>query len=125
MDQLFLTYQILYIAAVGLQKLSLLLFYLRVFVQPWIRRWCKAFMVLLALGEMAMAVHPPFICGFYSKSAVRMKCVDLHISAITLASWSVVTDIAVLMLPIPALMTLQVSRKRRIGLITVFLIGLL
>lgn len=115
----------MYIAAVGLQKLSLLLFYLRVFVQPWIRQWCKAFMVFLALGETGMAVHPALICGFYIKGAGSGKCIDLHISAITLAAWSVATDIAVLMLPIPALMTLQASRKRKIGLITVFLIGLL
>lgn len=123
-DQLFIAYELLYIVAIGLHKLSLLLFYVRVFVQPWMRRWSRAFMVLLVLGETAMVVHPPLICELNSRDSGTI-CIDLQVSALILAAWGVVSDIAVLMLPVPALAALQTSRRRKIGLIVVFLIGLL
>lgn len=118
----------MYIATVGLNKLSILLFYLRVFIQPWICRGCKLIMVLLAMGELAMVIQPILVCKpDNTETGVNpgKKCLEFHISTIVNAGWAMATDIVVLMLPMPALMALQVSRRRKIGLMVIFLAGLL
>lgn len=44
--------------------------------------------------------------------------------ALTLAVWGLVTDIYILLLPISGVMRLQLSRKKRIALLTVFMSGI-
>lgn len=44
--------------------------------------------------------------------------------AMTLAVWGLVTDTYILLLPISGVMRLQLSRKKRIALLTVFMTGI-
>ncbi|KAI4218695.1 MAG: hypothetical protein L6R36_008805 [Xanthoria steineri] len=44
--------------------------------------------------------------------------------AMTLAAWGLVTDVYILLLPISGVMRLQLSRKKRIALLTVFMTGI-
>ncbi|PYI16935.1 hypothetical protein BO99DRAFT_434934 [Aspergillus violaceofuscus CBS 115571] len=108
-------------------KISILLLYKRVFplhreiVAAWIGIVADAvlytFCVAVAIGSLVQCaelsqLEAPY-CRFTSGTMITIQSVI-----------NVVTDFYVLLLPIPRLLKLQVSRRRRIGLLVTFMSGL-
>ncbi|RAK75465.1 NAD(P)-binding protein [Aspergillus fijiensis CBS 313.89] len=108
-------------------KISILLLYKRVFplhreiVAVWIGIVADAvlytFCIAVAIGSLVQCaelsqLEAPY-CKFTSGTMITIQSVI-----------NVVTDFYVLLLPIPRLLKLQVSRRRRIGLLVTFMSGL-
>lgn len=63
------------------------------------------------------------ISTVWDKSITNAKCLDLHAISVAGAITSITTDIVLMLLPVPVLWRLQVSRAKRIGLVFVFAVA--
>ena len=85
--------------------------------------------MIILLGELGMILQPFLMCkpwqAVYDKTILDATCGDVHASLIAMGVWAMVTDFAVLTLPVPALWRLHMTRRKRIALVLVFTIGLL
>ncbi|EKG21123.1 hypothetical protein MPH_01542 [Macrophomina phaseolina MS6] len=117
---------LLYVAALGLSKISILTQYLRIFIsrRTVIAIWaCVAFVSGYTLQGLIVGVFqctPPK--AFWDRT-IRATCINQIAYFFIAASLSIITDFAIILLPIPALRSLHVSRSRKIGLILSFAIG--
>lgn len=108
-------------------KLSVLLQFLRFFVTSKTRRACWALAWLVGVyGGVIFVVsiyscHP--IAFFWNKSIRGGSCIDLLAFWYTNAIFNIVTDIAVVTLPIHVLRTLQVPRQQKWALMVIFALG--
>jgi hypothetical protein len=125
--KVFWSLEILYNAAVFLTRASILLFYLRIFQQPWFRR-----LVWLALGvvfssAIIFSMIIIFQCipvnAIWDKSNTSAKCVNLHTLTFAAAGIGIGQDIVILFLPIPALAKLNMNSKKKSMVLFMFSIG--
>lgn len=123
-------FQIVYACALTTIKLSILLFYCRLFPkQSTSKRWRNC--------VYAMAVF--FICYFISATTVVIfqcrpisftwmrkgngKCINGLPFIYFSQSLQVLTDILILTLPIPVIWRLRLPRSKKIGVLGIFLLG--
>lgn len=117
--------------AFGAIKLSFLFFYRRIFgMVPGFRVWNNALMVIVVLWSLSFLLADVFICGSdfalnFSLDADRQQaqCGDRGGSLLAFAVTSVATDIAVIVLPLPYIQTIQIGRRKKWGVFFVFLLG--
>ncbi|KAI4146456.1 MAG: hypothetical protein L6R39_003453 [Caloplaca ligustica] len=130
--KLCLTAQILFFWAASLNKISLLCFYKRLthggVYKLWYK-WCIiggiAFITAMLIAFFLSAV---FACqplsAFWSPLATYPhKCIDEGNYMMSFAVITIILDFAILLLPIPLVMGLQLSKKQRIAVITLFGLG--
>ncbi len=108
-------------------KLALLLLYRRLAPQPWYKAsvWITGFVVVgSSVGIMFAAI---FACtpvrSAWDLSITDGHCIDRPALYQATAILGAVTDIMVLAVPIPIVVTLRVSLKQKVALITAFGIG--
>ena len=110
-------------------KLSILLLYYRLFsVIKEIRYLIWAGILLQVIGYTAFtgyAIGLEIICSDPAIAETDAYCVNSYKVTYTQSLFSVITDFYVLLLPIGVVAKLQLSLRRRIGLIMVFMTGLL
>lgn len=125
---LFMVYM-LYVTGLTLVKLSVLLFYVRVFrtvqayrVAFWIVglivvAWCVAqsFVALLACIPIQSAWD----------SSIPGRCVSMEAASVGSSVTDILTDFILLVLPVPMVWNLQISFRRKIGVVGVFIAGYL
>ena len=112
-------------------KTSLLLLYLRIFGPNKSTRY--AIYCGLVLAFCLYWVNIPitaYYCGPrpgkpWSIPEIGLKCRKSIILGVTQGSLNVVLDIFIFVLPIPVVMGLQMSSRRRIAVLAVFLTGIL
>lgn len=126
--KLLIAYELIYALAIGFIKLSVLFFYLRVFVSTGFRLATKlsiAFVMLWSIGNILQVflICYPFEATY--NPAISGTCGDQIGSFVALGVSNVVTDALILALPIRTVWMLQASVGTRVGLSAVFLIGLL
>lgn len=109
-------------------KLSVLCFYNRIFPFKKMRiiafilgsliiAWCITYLALIVFN-----CRP--IQYFWDKSIPGGKCIgDGYLESYLLGAGNIVTDIAVLVLPIPWLARLKLGRGKKMALIATFIIG--
>lgn len=108
-------------------KLSVLFQFLRFFVTTKTRRACWALAFLVGIYGVAIFVvsicscHP--VAFFWDKTIRGGSCIDLLAFWYTNAIFNIVTDIAVVTLPIHVLKTLQVPKRQRWALMVIFALG--
>lgn len=108
-------------------KLALLLLYRRLAPQRWYKAtvWTVGFIVVGS--SVAIMFAAIFACtpvrAAWDLTIVDPKCIDRPGLYQATAILGAVTDILVLAVPIPIVVTLQVSLKQKIALIAAFCIG--
>ena len=110
--------EILYNPAMLLTKLSLFLVYHRLFSSARNTRW----LIYLGIG-----VNTIFYAVTFALT-VRFSYRNVKLAqalAISQASFNTSSDIYLLCLPIPVISKLQLSRKKKLGIIAVFMTGVL
>ncbi|KAH7257076.1 hypothetical protein BKA59DRAFT_522383 [Fusarium tricinctum] len=124
--KLFYIAQIFYKLTINLAKISMLLLYLRIFVQEWFRRCCFTLMAIIA-SYMAVALalsiwqcHP--LSGAWDKS-LHPKCVSLDKTWHANAGFSIATDVLILMLPMHPIWSSKLAVPHKRALITVITMG--
>ncbi|KAK8165456.1 hypothetical protein BKA80DRAFT_309539 [Phyllosticta citrichinensis] len=112
--------------ALGLSKLSILTQYLRIFLDRRTRllTWLTmAFVIVYTLQAILVGV---FVCipveAFWNRS-IQGQCINLLISNYVNAGFNISTDLVIILIPIPALNKLQVSKSQYIALLVAFSIG--
>jgi len=129
--KLLIAYQAVYYAAVSSVKLSYLLFYLRFFTLKEHRIWvwiCMGLVVAYWLGSMlaTFLLCTPLEAN-WNPLLARKYCPDHKHSTAFVATgiFNMITDLIIILLPIPFIRKLQMTRGAKIGLVAIFAIGLL
>ena len=117
---------ILNVSCYPIIKLSILLLYLRIFINSRFRQLCWAGVTFVSCMCVANTLVAIFACrpvaGFYN-SNIKATCInDVQFYWAT-AILNVVTDLYILVLPIPMVWRLQISFKRKLGISAMFMLG--
>lgn len=122
---------ILYFTQVALVKLCLLLFYLRIFPGPLVRRllWgTVVFNVLFGVIFVFLAIFQCSPISFFWQSwdgEHHGKCLNINAIAWANASISIALDLWMLAIPMSQLRTLKLHWKKKIGVALMFCVGTL
>ncbi|RYP70557.1 hypothetical protein DL771_005376 [Monosporascus sp. 5C6A] len=123
-------YTYIYAGSVSFTKFSILLFYSRIFSRG--TTWFKirlAFAAFLSIaypisiwGVMAGACKP--INFFWNQfKGAEGKCIDINTPFMVLTVANMVNDIIVLLVPIPEILQLQMSNRKKAGVTGIMLLG--
>ncbi|KAH6625465.1 integral membrane protein, partial [Boeremia exigua] len=123
-----IAYQAVYYAAMASVKLSYLWFYLRIFPQPEFRKWVWTCMSLVSgywIGSMLtiFLICRPFEMN-WNPSIPGGHCASYNIAFVTIGIFNMITDLIIMLLPIPFIRKIQMAVGTKIGLVAIFGIGL-
>lgn len=118
---------IFYTLALGLTKISIVVQYLRIFSATRATRiaciCALCFLVVALIQAFFLAI---FTCSpvsnFWMSSELK-GCMDLLRLYVGQSSLSIVSDLLVILLPIPAFQQLKISKKEKYVLIGIFALG--
>lgn len=120
----------MYIVVTFAGKLAILLLYQRIFdigskkIFGWVIKVCIVLQILDSLTYLCLIVLECIpISAVWDKSITNPKCLDLHAISVAGAISSMTTDVILMLLPMPVLWTLQISRMKRIGLVFIFAVA--
>ena len=118
----------MYCIVIAAAKFSVLFFYLRIFIEPKIRTVTKICIGIVGAGTLGNLLQPFLMCrpfaGIYDPT-VKATCGDELASLIAMGIFQVITDGFILGLPIYSLWGLKMQQSRKLGLMAVFMVGLL
>ena len=117
----------LYVVAVALPKLSILSFYLRIFVKRPYKIVTFTLIGVIATHCFVEIITSTFQCtpvAFeWNKNIPGGRCFD----QVAFYSWvtlpNIITDVIMLILPLPLVWSLNLPQNRKVGLTVVFLTG--
>lgn len=119
----------LYLTALPLIKISILLFYLRIFPQDWFRMACFITMGACACYGIAFLLVSVFQCIPVSLAWHHWdnehpgRCNDINAQGWTSAAFNVILDVVVLLLPMPVIAKLELNVRKKILILLMFSIG--
>lgn len=126
----FFVLQIFYLALMCLIKLSLSLFYLYIFPGTTVHRLLVATCVFNAVFGVAFVLTGMFSCTpishywtQYVNPEISGRCINLNLFAWVHAAFNIATDLWMLALPLSQIKSLDLSWKKKFGVIFMFLIG--
>lgn len=115
-----------YKVVVGLNKVSAIIFFQRIFVGKSFRLTCWACMSVIVawnVGAIAATIWQCVpIAGFWDKS-IEATCIDSSVFWTAYAVGNILTDAMVIVLPIPQVLRLQLRLREKVMLCGVFLLG--
>jgi len=127
-----LTYgsQISYFLCCGLTKLAFLFFFLRIFPSETTRKWIWVFIVISVLWTIAFAFTMTFACRPISAvwtswdgTSTPDYCINQNLFYLVAAAFNIGLDVAIVLIPIPNLMTLKLSSRKKVFLSAIFGVG--
>ncbi|KAI4834464.1 hypothetical protein E4T44_08787, partial [Aureobasidium sp. EXF-8845] len=127
--EIFYFTELLYLAAVGLTKISILLFYLRIFPDWKLRRAIYAMIGVSGLYSVVFVTVTALQCIPVSMAWKKWdgehhgKCLDLNADGWASATLNIVLDLIVIVLPMKQLTVLNMGWQRKLGVIVMFLGG--
>ncbi|KAL1958781.1 hypothetical protein VTO42DRAFT_3900 [Malbranchea cinnamomea] len=130
--RLWYTYQIIYLLDLGAVKFSILTFYRVISSQLAYRIAIYAVMAFVGAFTISMTFVNVFECGKPSNAwapdfifQIGGSCLDLTKIYYIQAAFNILSDIVILLLPMPVLYTLHMRLQKRIALIALFSVGTL
>ena len=121
--------EILYNASITLCKISVLFFYRRTFAITGTMRICLWILGIFFVGwAVSMTFTVIFMCQPVQKAwkpDLPGHCANLFAFFLGQAIPNIVTDVVLLLLPLPYLWRLQIQLPQKIALVSVFLLGYL
>lgn len=116
--------------AYGLIKLSVLLFYRRIFVTRAFQLYNAILVILILLWAIVFLCTEIFACGSHptvqwSKHQPTVHCLNQPQILLWFAITDVIGDIAVLTMPYGSIRKLQLDKRRKAGLAGIFMLGTL
>ncbi|KAF4309732.1 putative integral membrane protein [Botryosphaeria dothidea] len=123
-----IAYQAVYYAAMATVKQSYLFFYLRIFPHKEFKTWVWVCMFLV-FGYWAGSMLQIFlICSPFemnwNPTVPGGHCASYNVAFTTIGCVNMVTDLIIMLLPIPFIRKLQMAIGTKIGLYVIFSIGL-
>ncbi|KAK6614270.1 hypothetical protein H4I96_00591 [Botrytis cinerea] len=126
--------ELLQIPALGFVKLSLILFYRRVFTRNAAPRFNVVtwfMIIIIIIWTLSFFFSILFICGtdfsaYWTSTIVeKAHCVDTDMLHNAFAISDVVTDFVIISLPVPMIFGLHLTVARKIGILAIFSLGAL
>lgn len=117
---------LLYIVVQVLTKVSILLFYLRVFPNRWMRISVHVLNIWLIVHGTGFFLAVAFECtpvALIWDKGLDGTCINQNAVTFVGAIFSIVEDIIIFILPMPLVFKLQLGRGRRVSLIVMFGLG--
>ena len=126
-DRLVCIAENIYVAILGLTKLSVLVFYLGIFPQIWFRYATYGVIGFVVISTTTISLLTVFqrrpVSYFLDKDIDNASCIIINALAYANSAMSMAQDIIIAALPIPALSKLRLGRKKKVGVIFMFAIG--
>lgn len=117
----------MYVVVMFAGKLAILLLYQRIFdtgSTRWFGRLIKFCLVIQCIKDSIFLCLILLECipisAVWDKSITNAKCLNLGAVSLAGSIASIATDVALMILPLPVLWKLQVSRIKRLGLCFIF-----
>ncbi|WWC63015.1 uncharacterized protein I303_105613 [Kwoniella dejecticola CBS 10117] len=130
------TFTVFYNPATMTIKLAILLLYRRMSeVQPWFRYGTYATMLIVTLAGTVCTFIAIFQCrpisaawatgtlGDTDADDTDAQCIDVIALFLSSAPVNILTDLAILLLPLPILTSLRMEMRQKVALIATFLVG--
>ncbi|KNG47650.1 cfem domain-containing protein [Stemphylium lycopersici] len=127
--EIFYYTELLYLTSIALTKIAVLLFYLRIFPHRGLRSGIKITIVFCILYIIAFVTAtalqciPIRIAWEHWDGEHHGKCINLNADAWASAAVNIILDLVVIMLPMRELSKLAMSRRRKFGVMLMFLGG--
>uniref|UniRef100_A0A8H7TV28 Rhodopsin domain-containing protein n=1 Tax=Bionectria ochroleuca TaxID=29856 RepID=A0A8H7TV28_BIOOC len=111
-------------------KLPLIFLFIRTFgIKRWLQITCKILVVLGFMGFMATAIYPTVRCSpqLHTVSPTFLITCITSIADVTIprGSISITIDVLLFVLPLPIIQTLKLPFRKKLGLVLVFIAGVL
>ncbi|RHZ43922.1 uncharacterized protein CDV56_101559 [Aspergillus thermomutatus] len=123
----FFAAQVMYKVVITVNKISFLCLYLRIFIQPIFRRVCYGGVVFLVAWGLAYILVTIFQCtpvaSFWDKSITQKTCVNSKTQWLSYAVINILSDVAILALPLYPISKLHLARGKKIALAVLFSMG--
>ena len=126
--RMLVAYELIYAVSISTIKLSVMVFYLRVFVNRGLRLATKAALTFVVLWSIGNFLQVFLICRPFPKTydpTVEGECGNQVASFIAIGAFNIITDVIILSLPLPTVWSLKMSTPAKLGLTGVFLVGLM
>ncbi|KAK1980535.1 hypothetical protein LZ30DRAFT_594596 [Colletotrichum cereale] len=126
LDRTMMGAEILYVNGVNMYKIALLLLYLRIFPMREVRKGALICGGLTTFWTLACIIAASIQCIPINKLWEPWKpgyCINLFLTQLCIAIPSIIVDIAILYLPIPHVLKLQMNRAQRVLVLFTFLLG--
>lgn len=119
---------IVYYISLAFVKTSVIVQYLRIFVDRPTRIACWVILTVISIYSLTTIFGAAFTCYpvrfFWDTSGTEeYTCLDQKALWFSNASLNIISDLVVLICPIPALRKLQLPRRQKIGVMLVFALG--
>ncbi|KAM0282352.1 hypothetical protein ACHAQH_003031 [Verticillium albo-atrum] len=125
--QLFYAVQMLYILIQVFAKMSILLFFSRIFQVRWFLITVRAFIAFLIVHGLLFVLLVAFQCmpvsSVWDRSNNDRTCINMTAVGYAGAAFSIIEDLVIMALPVPELLKLQLTRKKKIALAIIFALG--
>ncbi|KAI5782349.1 hypothetical protein DFH27DRAFT_656427 [Peziza echinospora] len=118
---------VVYISLIFIIKQSLILFYWRLSRSAYFHGWCWAYLAMNTVVWITFTLLCIFSCkpiGYFWDRSQPGKCMNLEKVYLINAGFFVFMDVAALLLPIRAVWELNMKKKKKIQLISLFSFGL-
>ena len=115
-----------WIASVTAVKISVLMFYWRIFAVKDFRHWILALGIYIVLTGIALVFAFIFQCtpvSYFWTGTSEGKCVDQLTFYLAAGSLNIVGDVLVIILPLRQVWKLNTSKGQRLALTCLFLLG--
>lgn len=115
-----------YCATIGLTKIAILIQYHRVFPTQKFRIWCWILLAIMISYTIATVVACIFVCTPVNKfwqPQVDGHCINTFASWFSNAILNVVTDLVIIITPMPVIRSLKLPKKQKYLLMGVFAFG--
>jgi hypothetical protein len=124
--KLFYATQLLYILSKVLTKISLLVFFLRVFPQRWFRLATLITIAWVAVHGLVFLLLIGFQCTPIQSiwdTGLDRKCLNRTLIVYAGAGSSIFEDLVILVLPMPCVSALKIGPAKRFSMIVMFCVG--
>ncbi|OHF01677.1 CFEM domain-containing protein [Colletotrichum orchidophilum] len=119
--------EIVYVFVLLFAKLSLVVFYLRIFTVPKFRIAAYTLIGFLVIGQVIIGFLTIFSCHpielFWNRDIHTGTCLDVNQLAYANSALAIIQDLLILALPIAMLPGLQMNRNKKISVAMIFLLG--
>ncbi|EEQ84351.2 uncharacterized protein BDCG_01156 [Blastomyces dermatitidis ER-3] len=125
--KLYVGAQVVYKVTIALSKISIIFLYLRIFVGKIFRRTCWSLIWIVICYTIGSSTATVFQCTPIHRAWQRQvpgTCINLTISWYSNAAFSILSDLAILILPMPVIKSLLLPKKEKIGLMSIFAVGI-
>ena len=116
-----------YVWDLALTKISVLVFYLRIFPNTWFRYAAFATVGIITMSTTIISLMTIFSCRpipyFWNRNIRGGHCPNVNALAYANSAMSIIQDLLIVALPLPVLVNLNMGKKKKIGVAFMFAVG--